>query len=688
MGVDQILGAAMEALGTTRARDPQLYDYLLETLGELADTNVSESAYVSLLTEYGAAARRGELLSPPGTTGQTYSPGQSFDDIAKQFGTGGEIGGSDFGGRIYGAPGDEVISVINDSGKTIAKYQLAPNGKYVQTGGGLSGSGTGSGSGARDALAQAGFERDMFESDRDFNRGVLESDRGFGEDKRQFDLGFGENQRQFDLGYGQRERGQLGDLALGLGNLNLNQQKFVADVLRNPADFLARAFLQRGGKSPYPEVTQADIINKLREGFANTQGLIQGQLGGAPGLKLPAANKLPVSPLTPGLGGPIKATAFPQGPDLRFGPDSFQSSVEGESGGFDNPITDDNPFTNIFVDTPEVYSQDDPNLAGYGIYEQMNAAQQAAGGGAIEAPRYNRGTRPRMYMGGSETAVDDEMFIVGDDPGNPHAKPELLINHGDTDGDGRGEFDIMSNPQLMEMIGDGEIEISDSDDGKGGRSRKMKFQTKGYAQGTDPLRKSKRRRGPGDTTEYPVFENENRQHFRPEAKLDASQVTDLRNRDRTLGEKARAFVGNLTSLAERNSPAKGRRPTTRLKKYAGGTLDGLSPESMSMLSLFDTVDTSRVTQDQLLNNARMSTPPGPANVAQGMRAPDLDVTAGSSFKLFSPQQYTDLTPDEQAALGTRLASENKSLGDFLFQSQRVFAGRPRQRPRGRLNVMS
>ncbi len=123
-----------------------------------------------------------------------------------------------------------------------------------------------------------------------------------------------------------------------------------------------------------------------------------------------------------------------------------------------------------------------------------------------------------------------------------------------------------------------------------------------------------------------------------------------------------------------------------VENYAEGTLGRLTPDDLGRLSLFDVVDTTQTSQGELESNALLATPPGPSSVLSGTKIPDLDVAGGSGFKLFSPQQFDALTPDEQVALRTRLASKNRSLTDFLFQSQRAFGGLPRRRPRAVFDV--
>tara|TARA_B100000965_G_scaffold283839_1_gene241761 strand:+ start:2208 stop:4511 length:2304 start_codon:yes stop_codon:yes gene_type:complete len=114
-------------------------------------------------------------------------------------------------------------------------------------------------------------------------------ERQFGEDIRQFDMGFGENVRQFDTQENRMERTlaannyfnsleELGrnyrtfiQTAPQMANAATNQGQLIADILRSGGDVLARTYFTRGGVSPLPEITQADLINNLNSEMAKIQ---------------------------------------------------------------------------------------------------------------------------------------------------------------------------------------------------------------------------------------------------------------------------------------------------------------------------------------------------------------------------------------------------------------------------------
>ena len=140
-----------------------------------------------------------------------------------------------------------------------------------------------------DARLRDQFNRSFGEDQRQFNLGYgLDRDR-FGEDIRQFDTSFGETQRQFDTTEGRMERTlaannyfnsleELGrnyrtfiQTAPQMANAATNQGQLVADILRSGGDVLARTYFTRGGISPLPEITQADLINNLNSEMAKIQ---------------------------------------------------------------------------------------------------------------------------------------------------------------------------------------------------------------------------------------------------------------------------------------------------------------------------------------------------------------------------------------------------------------------------------
>lgn len=113
-----------------------------------------------------------------------------------------------------------------------------------------------------------------------------------GENARQFDASFGEDQRQFDANFG-LNAGRLGlDTARDIGRLNLDTNDQIRQILTNPADFLFRAFTTRGEESPFPQVTQGDLITRLRDEIGKALDLGSDVASATPPVAPPVAPRI------------------------------------------------------------------------------------------------------------------------------------------------------------------------------------------------------------------------------------------------------------------------------------------------------------------------------------------------------------------------------------------------------------
>ena len=274
-----------------------LYPFMLEQSRQIANPGVA--AQGPNFNSGGTATGGG----PAGGGGPAPDGGYSYGDLSQYLGNYQDRGLVQVGGN-----GSDYILLKNDSGKTVAAYQLDPDtGKYYAVDGVGAAGGTGGGSGGGSAGASNAAQG--LSAQQQFDRQILENDRAFGENVRQYDQNFGENQRQFDATNQRMNLSDVGQLGVQLGNLSLEQQKYVGEILRNPADFLARAFSQRGGKSPFPEITQADLINNLKTEFDRIKQFtgkeMQSRLplpGAQGGLPLPGAPGQPRLNLAPTTG--------------------------------------------------------------------------------------------------------------------------------------------------------------------------------------------------------------------------------------------------------------------------------------------------------------------------------------------------------------------------------------------------
>jgi hypothetical protein len=120
------------------------------------------------------------------------------------------------------------------------------------------------------------------------------------EDARQFNMGFGEQQRQFNVNTQeaalqriaqgraaeeanatQRYFSSLEELGRNyrtmietspaMANAATNQGELIRNILKEGGDVLARTYFTRGGMSPLPEITQADLINNLNDEMVQLQ---------------------------------------------------------------------------------------------------------------------------------------------------------------------------------------------------------------------------------------------------------------------------------------------------------------------------------------------------------------------------------------------------------------------------------
>jgi hypothetical protein len=577
---ENLILAVLSANGLTVDFNNPKVAIAFETVQAMLAQDLDTDAIVSFLNqEFALEFAAGELSSLEDASGLSTTDGASRgaglteEQLLQLF----EKDVIDRGFRVL--VGESGARVVNPSGKTIADFVLGEDGLFHPVLGDEEDGGTGAAGAraARDARA-------VFEDTRDFAEDVFRDRRDFGEDTRRFDLGFGEEVTQSRLSEGRLNRRDTGDLGVALGELNLRMQQHVAQILREPADFLARAFSQRGGESPFPEITQADLINQLRTEFQRIRDFTAEQLG---------LNSAQIAQLPPPSGDAVDrvATALAPAAELVTKEVQTREAVGGTAAapttsplGF-TPTRDAlgseevetpaprNPFTTQIM-SPLEFDDTERRTATASAPVSEPEPTRISGLSEEEFDAFEHGTKEKNKPG-KKGGADNELSLVGE------KGPELLINHGD------GSFDVVSNEDLFGLL----------DEKKAKVKRDEEFQN-----------------------------------------------------------------------------------------FAEGTLGNLTPDDLGRLSLFDVVDTRTTTQGELESNALLATPPGPASVLSGTKIPDLDVAGGSGFKLFSPQQFEALTPDEQVALRTRLASKNRSLTDFLFASQRSFAGTPRRRPRAVFDV--
>lgn len=200
------------------------------------------------------------------------------------------------GGRVYRS--NDLAGTLEDTGIS------APGFSNVSTD--AKGNLVGIDATGKYQVIQPGFDYATIDPAQTFNEGVRQFDVSEGGLNQRAALNErGAMERAALTEQGARDRAALNaqvqgfqsinTLAPQLGTLALNNANFTRDVLKEGGDYLARAYFQRGGQSPLPTISQADIINQLRENIGGFQGALstyQGMGGFAPTTTAP---KIPVT---------------------------------------------------------------------------------------------------------------------------------------------------------------------------------------------------------------------------------------------------------------------------------------------------------------------------------------------------------------------------------------------------------
>ena len=119
------------------------------------------------------------------------------------------------------------------------------------------------------------LNRDRFKLDSELGRAAQSlNESRFNVEQLQFNANMAENARQFDEAnrlnaLAQQENARATNLEAGF---QINKARSDAidqtrEILRNPADYVARGFSLAGQESPFTPVTQADLINKVTDDY-------------------------------------------------------------------------------------------------------------------------------------------------------------------------------------------------------------------------------------------------------------------------------------------------------------------------------------------------------------------------------------------------------------------------------------
>jgi len=299
--IDSSAGSGASLADIAAAVEKRLGITLPDPLSELAGTpSGASSAEVSTLID--------ELLAngyrpTPNDPNVYFNPltGDTVN-LASIGGSGGGSGGgaaartptygfTTIGGRVYRS--NDLAGTLEDTGIS------APGFSNVSTD--AKGNLVGIDAQGKYQVIQPGFDYAAIDPARTFDEGVRQFDTTeAGLNERNASNERGAMERAALAEQGARDRAALNaqtqgfqsinSLAPQLGTLALNNANFTRDVLKEGGDYLARAYFQRGGQSPLPTISQADIINQLRENISGFQGALstyQGMGGFAPTTVVP-----------------------------------------------------------------------------------------------------------------------------------------------------------------------------------------------------------------------------------------------------------------------------------------------------------------------------------------------------------------------------------------------------------------
>lgn len=526
--------------------------------------------------------------------------------------------------------------------------------------------------------AQQEFINQLTLRGMDFDEARLTANDAFSkfESKRDFI----EAVRQFDANFGAGERSRLGNLGLGLAAEGRLRQQVEMQILRDPADFLSRAFNQFGVDSPFGEVTQADLLNRLRDEFANVDAFVSEQ---------EALTQSRLGSPSPGPGG----TPTPTG----------STKLTTPSGGTATGRLADGSGT-VNLDPNQLFGTGNLDVRGQGFDSATAAPGETAEGDRLAAFQaafdlaketnappaiLEQRENQLLEVQEEERLAAETRNLAGAKHGGFISDKEFLV--GDQK---KGAEETILNPTGAPLA------VVPTPGRKAGRL------LRGFAHGTahlgEDLVEPVEATAPIGNIAQAILDTEGQ----IDAGGDTTQLQAHLDNLNAMGSSgvftnADGFLVNAdTGQVLQTREQAGLGPTDPGGKLfgasaptggSGTSLDGSFSRLASSVGL---LPEGRVTQAQLQQNAINTAPPGvlsvaEGNLAQGPEGQFRDVTNALPprfSRIFTPQQFASLTPDEQTAMRIFLASFNVSLDDYLFAVGKRFQS-TRTRSRGRLNSL-
>ena len=538
------------------------------------------------------------------------------------------------------------------------------------------------------AQNRLGFDRDQLHQDAD------QFDRQLTETQRQFVNNFAETQRQFDTtamqtGFQLEEEARQSDAAIA-SNLNQARQQTsqrIQEILRNPSDYLARAYTQRGEQPPFAPVDQAGLINEAL-GEYNQYAAYLDSLGR--GFESQRTRDLVTSD-------------FPRGEPTFADAAATTSYIDGEPIVVDTDTTTTEPAPETPVDVDYIkghirnYYQNVPPGPTEPPGPTLTLEQQAAqardlqlfgeGGpvgtsGSFGGDRWARrgeasrlASRPQGFYGGQATGPQGWRFRpdhpIGpfvmareDKPPTKYTWDRSGYDAGFRDPDDLyGVQEPRSEGQFLPAARSGQLPLSLYELGAQKEEQGTPYE--------DELLYNEKGGATGFGNPVIVGDSgDGRENQELVMSFGGAPVVVLPMTDRqedimeeASGRAPRARVGGLFGAQQRT-------PYSTLADM---------PSQVNFGGQQFGFGRGPVTQAQLQTMAQQYSSPAVRDLFRGQRAAPLRY----GFSLFSPGQLSRLTGGERAELGTRLASQNVALADVEQAVMRQFGPTGARRGRRR-----
>lgn len=478
-------------------------------------------------------------------------------------------------------------------------------------------------------------KRGQFNSDREFTAARDEFAKkyqleqyGQEETARQQAAQMAENQYQFDYSQIAREAEADDSYEMQRAGLSMQAEARAAelaqqgqdrarDILKTPADFLARSYFTRGEVSPQKEVTQADLLNTLNAQIAGSQAALRSSV---PAARARRQRAMPTRPAgyTPG---------------QRPGTPSF-----GGGGGGSSPS---------FFGLGDAASFGAANPGNQSVMDMLRA---------LGTPGYEKGG-----------VTHAKYFMVGE------AGPELIANPE------KAPVGVMSNEETAQLAGKSVPGFQFGTDYQNYTAKYAptkynnprlgsQYASQGFGnyQMGQPLA--------GNQTIGNWFNSPYLNRNTAPGTRGSISGSGIMNDYAAPNMEQQGLYDAWNRGAFNDAATAG----MNFEQWIGAgqpRAQGAAGDPAAQQAAME--QQKQITQQQLREEAIKNAPPAVRDIMAGKKAKPLRF----GFSAPTAQLLSTMTPDELEALGTRLAVDNTSLEDVLFATQQNFGAQQQGRPR-------